>query len=209
VPHLPRWIPPPAPIRHAIWVAIGILVSIGVYQTLVGKFFDDEILNAPNLMSEDDPAHLHLGTLLRAGRRDRVPVGVLIAQAGRLVRVPVFLIANLGRRSRASASSSSCSPSSAGRPAHGHRAGHLRTASRAAQYGDRHSGVDPAAVGRGTGDGHDALAGFDASAIPTCVAIDFCRPAHRARVNHWNRYTRELHRGGGLGDVIAAGINKQ
>ena len=52
MPHLPRWIHRLRPFATPIWVAIGILVSIGVYQTLVGKFYDDEILNAPNLMSE-------------------------------------------------------------------------------------------------------------------------------------------------------------
>ena len=52
MPNLPRWTRHLRPFAVPIWVAIGILVSIGVYQTLIGKRFDSEILNAPNLMSE-------------------------------------------------------------------------------------------------------------------------------------------------------------
>ena len=97
MPHLPRWIHRLRPFATPIWVAIGILVSIGVYQTLVGKVFDDEILNAPNLMSETIQ-HIYIsGISFALVAAVGVPVGVLIAQAGRLVRVPVFLIANLGQ----------------------------------------------------------------------------------------------------------------
>ena len=97
MPHLPRWIHRLRPFATPIWVAIGILISIGVYQTLVGKFFDDEILNAPNLMSETIQ-HVYIsGVSFALVAAIGVPVGVLIAQAGRLVRVPVFLIANLGQ----------------------------------------------------------------------------------------------------------------
>lgn len=97
MPHLPRWIHHLRPFATPIWVAIGILVSIGVYQTLIGKAFDDEILNAPNLMSETIQ-HIYISGLSFAlVAAIGVPVGVLIAQAGRLVRVPVFLIANLGQ----------------------------------------------------------------------------------------------------------------
>lgn len=97
MPHLPRWIHRLRPFATPIWVAIGILVSIGVYQTLVGKFYDDEILNAPNLMSETIQ-HIYIsGVSFALVAAIGVPVGVLIAQAGRLVQLPVFLIANLGQ----------------------------------------------------------------------------------------------------------------
>jgi osmoprotectant transport system permease protein len=97
VPHLPRWIQRLRPFATPIWVAIGILVSIGVYQTLLGKFYDDEILNAPNLMSETIQ-HIYIsGVSFALVAVIGVPVGVLIAQAGRLVQLPVFLIANLGQ----------------------------------------------------------------------------------------------------------------
>ena len=49
---LPGWMHRLRLFAVPIWVGIGVLVSIGVYQTLVGKEFDSEILNAPNLMSE-------------------------------------------------------------------------------------------------------------------------------------------------------------
>lgn len=97
MPHLPRWIHRLRPFATPIWVAIGILVSIGVYQTLLGKFYDDEILNAPNLMSETIQ-HIYIsGVSFALVAVIGVPVGVLIAQAGRLVQLPVFLIANLGQ----------------------------------------------------------------------------------------------------------------
>ena len=95
--HVPGWMHRLRLFAVPIWVAIGILVSIGVYQTLLGKQFDSEILNAPNLISETIQ-HVYLsgisfGLVAAIG----VPVGVVIAQAGRAVRVPVFLIANLGQ----------------------------------------------------------------------------------------------------------------
>jgi osmoprotectant transport system permease protein len=97
MPHLPRWMRPLRPFATPIWVLIGIGVSIGVYQTLIGKFFDDEVLNAPNLMSETIQ-HIYIsGISFAIVAAIGVPVGVLIAQAGRAVRVPVFLLANLGQ----------------------------------------------------------------------------------------------------------------
>ena len=80
-----------------IWVAIGIVVSIGVYQTLVGKEFDSQILNAPNLMSETIQHVFLSGVSFGLVAAIGVPLGVVIAQAGRAVRVPVFLLANLGQ----------------------------------------------------------------------------------------------------------------
>ncbi|MHB8490166.1 MAG: ABC transporter permease [Candidatus Dormibacteria bacterium] len=97
MPRLPRWMHRLRLFAVPIWVAIGILVSIGVYQTLVGKEFDFEILNAPNLLSETIQ-HVYLSGIsfaLVAGIG--VPLGVAIAQAGRAVRILVFLVANLGQ----------------------------------------------------------------------------------------------------------------
>ena len=71
MPALPRWMHRLRPFAVPIWVAIGILVSVGVYQTLVGRRFDSEILNAPNLMSETIQHVFMSGDLLRAGRGDR------------------------------------------------------------------------------------------------------------------------------------------
>jgi osmoprotectant transport system permease protein len=97
MPRLPAWIHRLRLFAVPIWVAIGILVSVGVYQTLLGNQFDSEILNAPNLMSETIQ-HVYLsGISFALVAAIGVPVGVVIAQAGRAVRVPVFLIANLGQ----------------------------------------------------------------------------------------------------------------
>jgi osmoprotectant transport system permease protein len=97
MPPLPRWVHRLRPFAVPIWVAIGILVSIGVYQTLAGRIFDTETLNAPNLMSETIQ-HIYLsGISFALVTAIGVPLGVFIAQAGRAVRAPVFLIANLGQ----------------------------------------------------------------------------------------------------------------
>jgi osmoprotectant transport system permease protein len=97
MPRVPGWMHRLRPFAVPIWVAIGILVSVGVYQTLVGKAFDDEILNTPNLMSETIQHVFISGVSFALVAAIGVPVGVVIAQAGPLVRAPVFLIANLGQ----------------------------------------------------------------------------------------------------------------
>lgn len=97
MPRLPRWAHRLRPFAVPIWVAIGILVSIGVYQTLVGRIFDGVILNEPNLMSETIQHVFLSGVSFVVVTAIGVPLGVFIAQAGRVVRAPVFLIANLGQ----------------------------------------------------------------------------------------------------------------
>ncbi|HVC41429.1 MAG TPA: ABC transporter permease [Candidatus Saccharimonadales bacterium] len=97
MPRLPRWMHRLRLFAVPIWVGIGILVSVGVYQTLVGKEFDAEILNAPNLFSETLQHVFLSGISFALVAAIGVPLGVAIAQAGRAVRVPVFLIANLGQ----------------------------------------------------------------------------------------------------------------
>jgi osmoprotectant transport system permease protein len=94
---MPRWTRHLRPFAVPIWVAIGILVSIGVYQTLIGRNFDVEILNAPNLMSETIQHVFISGISFGLVAAIGVPVGVLIAQAGSAVRIPVFILANLGQ----------------------------------------------------------------------------------------------------------------
>jgi osmoprotectant transport system permease protein len=97
MPHLPKWMGHLRPFAVPIWVAIGIAVSIGVYETLDGSRFDSEILNAPNLMAETIQHVFISGVSFALVAAIGVPLGVLIAQAGRGVRIPVFLFANLGQ----------------------------------------------------------------------------------------------------------------
>jgi osmoprotectant transport system permease protein len=97
MPRPPQWMHRLRPFSVPIWVAIGILVSIGVYQTLVGKTFDYVVLNAPNLMRETIQHIILSGISFAVVTAIGVPLGVLIAQAGRGVRIPVFLFANLGQ----------------------------------------------------------------------------------------------------------------
>src|SRR5580692_4774981 len=97
MPHLPKWIRHLRPFAVPIWVAIGILVSIGVYATLDGSRFDSEIINEPNLMAETIQHVFISGVSFALVAAIGVPLGVLIAQAGRGVRIPVFLFANLGQ----------------------------------------------------------------------------------------------------------------
>jgi osmoprotectant transport system permease protein len=97
MPRIPGWMHRLRPFAVPIWVAIAILISIGIYQTLNGSFADDQIINEPSLMSETI-THVYISGLsfvIVAGVG--VPLGVLIAQAGRAVRLPVFLLANLGQ----------------------------------------------------------------------------------------------------------------
>src|SRR5580700_649918 len=97
MPHLPRWTRHLRPFAVPIWVAIGIALSIGVYQTLDGKTFDSEILNAPNLYSETIQHIFISGLSFVLVVAVGVPLGVVIAQAGSAVLIPVFLLANLGQ----------------------------------------------------------------------------------------------------------------
>jgi osmoprotectant transport system permease protein len=97
MPNLPKWTRHLRPFAVPIWVAIGILVSIGVFETLDGSRFDSEILNEPNLMAETIQHVFISGVSFALVAAVGVPLGVLIAQAGRGVRIPVFLIANLGQ----------------------------------------------------------------------------------------------------------------
>ncbi len=97
MPHLPAWMHRLRPFAVPIWVAIAIALSVAVYQTLIGKPYNSEIINAPSLESETI-THIFLsgvsfGIVAAVG----VPLGVLIAQAGPIVRAPVFLLANLGQ----------------------------------------------------------------------------------------------------------------
>ena len=52
MPRMPAWVHRLRPFAVPIGVAIGILLSIGLYQTLVGTFADAQIINSQYLMNE-------------------------------------------------------------------------------------------------------------------------------------------------------------
>ncbi len=97
MPGVPRWMRRLRPFAVPIGVAIAIALSFGIYQTLIGKQFDSEVINAPSLESEVIQHIFLSGVSFAIVTAVGVPLGVLIAQAGPIVRVPVFLIANLGQ----------------------------------------------------------------------------------------------------------------
>jgi osmoprotectant transport system permease protein len=208
MPHVPRWMRRLRPFATPIWVAIGILVSIGVYQTLIGKIFDSEILNAPNLMSETI-THVYLsGISFVLVAAIGVPVGVLIAQAGRVVRVPVFLIANLGQAI----------------PGIGLLVllfaflglGFLPTVIALVIYGllpvlrntvAGIQGVDPAAVDAARGMGMTRWQALMRVQVPLASPLVFAGLRTALVLIIGTATLGNFIGGGGLGDVIAAGIN--
>src|SRR5438132_11707294 len=78
-------------------VAVGVAVSYGVFLQLGGTPYDDQVLNASfltdRLVTHVVISLVSFGFVAAIG----VPLGVLIAGAGRPVRIPVFLLANLGQ----------------------------------------------------------------------------------------------------------------
>jgi osmoprotectant transport system permease protein len=97
MPRMPAWVHRLRPFAVPIGVAIGILLSIGLYQTLVGTFADAQIINSQYLMNETIQHVLLSVVSFAIVVAIGVPLGVLVAQAGPAVRIPVFLIANLGQ----------------------------------------------------------------------------------------------------------------
>jgi osmoprotectant transport system permease protein len=78
-------------------VFIGLGVAYGLFQTIRGSIADDQVLNQDFLIARL-LEHLYLsGVSFALVAVIAVPVGILIAGAGRAVRIPVFLLANLGQ----------------------------------------------------------------------------------------------------------------
>ncbi|MBJ7610242.1 MAG: ABC transporter permease [Candidatus Dormibacteraeota bacterium] len=80
-----------------IAVAAGLAVSYAIYRSISGSLADDQVLTQDFLLGRL-VEHLYLSGLSFAlVAAIGVPVGVAIAGAGRRVRIPVFLLANLGQ----------------------------------------------------------------------------------------------------------------
>jgi osmoprotectant transport system permease protein len=78
-------------------VLAGLVVSYGLYQTISGSIADDQVINQDFLVARL-VEHLYLsGVSFGLVAIIAVPLGIVIAGAGRSVRIPVFLLANLGQ----------------------------------------------------------------------------------------------------------------
>jgi osmoprotectant transport system permease protein len=191
-----------------IWVAIGIVVSIGVFQTLVGKPFDSYILNEPNLMSETIQ-HVYLSSVSFAiVAIVGVPLGLLMALAGAWVRVPVFLIANLGQAIPGigllvlffSILGLGSTPTIIALVLYG-----LLPVLRNTVTGVQ--GVDPAAVDAARGMGMTRWQALARVQVPLASPLIFAGLRTSVVLIIGTATLGNFIGGGGLGDVIAAGIN--
>ncbi len=80
-----------------IAVLVGLAISFGLFQTISGSIADDQVLS-PDFLLARLVEHLHLsGVSFALVAAMGVPLGILLAGAGRAVRIPVFLLANLGQ----------------------------------------------------------------------------------------------------------------
>lgn len=80
-----------------IGVCIGILISVGIYQTLSPEFGDGVILNSEFLSAEAVRHLLLSGTSFGFVVLLGVPLGVLLALGGGMPRLVVFTLANVGQ----------------------------------------------------------------------------------------------------------------
>jgi ABC-type proline/glycine betaine transport system ATPase subunit/ABC-type proline/glycine betaine transport system permease subunit len=80
-----------------IAVLVGLALASALYQTISGSIADSQIINY-DFLSTKLIEHLVLsGVSFGIVAALMVPLGVLISGAGRAVRVPVFLLANVGQ----------------------------------------------------------------------------------------------------------------
>lgn len=80
-----------------IAVLVGLAISFGLFQTISGSIADDQVLT-PDFLLARLVEHLYLsGVSFALVAAIGVPLGILLAGAGRAVRIPVFLLANLGQ----------------------------------------------------------------------------------------------------------------
>ncbi len=80
-----------------VGVVVGLGIAYGVFLQLSPSFGDEQVLNSKFLLARL-VQHLYLaGVSFGLAAVMAVPVGVLIAGAGKIVRAPVFVLANLGQ----------------------------------------------------------------------------------------------------------------
>jgi osmoprotectant transport system permease protein len=208
MPRLRVWLHRLRPFAVPFWVAVAIVVSIGVYQTLIGKAYDSEVINAPSLESETIQHIFLSGTSFVIVTAIGVPLGVLIAQAGPLVRIPVFLIANLGQAVPGigllvllfAFFGLGATPTVIALVVYG-----LLPVLRSTVAGIQ--GVDPAAVDAARGMGMTRWQALMRVQLPLSIPLVFAGLRTALVLIIGTATLGNFIGGGGLGDVIAAGIN--
>jgi osmoprotectant transport system permease protein len=191
-----------------IAVILGLAVASALYQTISGSPADSQIINY-DFLSTKLVQHLVLsGVSFGIVAALTVPLGVVIAGAGRAVRIPVFLLANVGQAV----------------PGIGILAllyvlmglGQEPTIIALVAYGSlpvlRNTvagiqGVDPAAVEAARGMGMTRRQGMFRVQLPLASPLIFAGLRTSLVLIIGTATLGNYIGGGGLGDVIASGIN--
>ena len=195
----------------AVPIAVGVAIaaSVGVYQTLNGSVDDFAVLNAPFLESRLI-GHLALSFISFAiVAAIGVPLGVLIAVGARPLRVVVFLLANLGQAVPGigilvllyAFLGLGAEPTIIGLVVFG-----LLPVLRNTVAGI--NGVDPAVIESARGMGMTRLQTLIEVEIPLASALIFAGLRTTLVLLVGTATLGNFIGGGGLGDVIASGINR-
>jgi osmoprotectant transport system permease protein len=192
-----------------IAVVLGIGVSVLVFQTLKGGVTDAEVLNQ-TFLTDRVLRHLELvfvsfGIVAAAG----VPLGVLVTKAGRVPRALVFLVANLGQALPSigvlvllyAALGLGVWPTIIALTLYG-----LLPVLRNTAVGVQ--GVDPAAVEAARGMGMTAAQSLWRVELPLAAPVIFAGLRTALVLIVGTATLGNFIGGGGLGDVIASGIDQ-
>lgn len=192
-----------------IAVILGIGLSLLVYQTLNGGVTDGEILNRPyltgKLVTHLELVFISFGVVLAVG----VPLGVAIAHSGRPLRVLVVLVANLGQALPSigvlvllyNLLGLGLWPSVIALALYG-----LLPVLRNTMVGVQ--GVDPAAVEAARGMGMTARQTLWRVELPLASPVIFAGLRTALVLIVGTATLANFIGGGGLGDVIASGVNQ-
>jgi osmoprotectant transport system permease protein len=200
--------------RARVWylpiaVAIGIGISVLVLQALTPTPTDGEILNR-TFLTDRLIRHLELvGVSFAAVTAVGVPLGILMAKSGRLLQVPVFLVANLGQAVPSigilvlfyAFFGLGLYPTLLALAIYG-----LLPVLRNTLVGVQ--GVDPAAVEAARGVGMTAWQSLWRVELPLASPVMFAGLRTALVLIVGTATLGNFVGGGGLGDVIAAGINQ-
>jgi osmoprotectant transport system permease protein len=200
--------------RARVWylpiaVAIGIGISVLVLQALTPTPTDGEILNR-TFLTDRSIRHLELvGVSFAAVTAVGVPLGILMAKSGRLLQVPVFLVANLGQAVPSigilvlfyAFFGLGLYPTLLALAIYG-----LLPVLRNTLVGVQ--GVDPAAVEAARGVGMTAWQSLWRVELPLASPVMFAGLRTALVLIVGTATLGNFVGGGGLGDVIAAGINQ-